>query len=136
MKTLISLAVANFVLGFVFSADLVAGEKETEKMLVEQGRVRLTAKELRAGTDFTGIGQYNTFYVDPTGTSLVYRDLSGSIFRKKRKITKAGKVCTKELTAPWVCFSVWKRGKVHVAIAPDGTLTPKHEVKPGNTENL
>lgn len=94
MKTLFSFGMAAFVLGFIFSADLVAGEKETEKMLIKQGWVKLSVEELRELKNHTGVGEGNwAFYVDPTGTIFVQRYGNGAIKRGKRIITLAGDFC-------------------------------------------
>ena len=140
MKTLISLAMATFVLGFIFSADLVVGEEETEKMLINQGWVKLSVEELMELKNHTGVGEgLWAFYVDPTGTIYVQQYGNGAINKAKRKITLAAEVCLKFETVNELCGcrSVWKRGKFIVHLkTEDGTLGPEYEIKTGNTENL
>lgn len=152
MKTLFSFGMAAFVLGFIFSADLAAGEKETEKMLIKQGWVSLSVEELKALMDFTASSYISTLYVDPTGRKYVYQHSdSGMVNRGKRRVTTAGKVCFTPITANaadrdppivgpkgelWRCRSVWKRGKEYLDLKPDGTYSSEYEIKPGNPENL
>jgi len=143
MRTLISLALAlTFVLGFIFSADLFAGEKETETMLIKQGWVRLSVEELRALKDYTAGEETGwALYVDPTGTNYVYRHWEGGIKKGKTRITAAGKICFKPDFLGFSgnvggCRSVWKLGKVYLNLKSDGTYFSKYEIKPGNTENL
>ena len=151
MRTLIPLGMAAFVLGLVFSADLLAGEKETIEMLKKQGWVRLSVEEIRALKDYTATNVFSSWYVDPTGTSYVYRHYNNTENRGKRRVTTAGKVCftpftanTVEMDTPtvgpkgilWRCRSVWKRGKQYLDLRPDGTYMSEYEIKPGNTENL
>ena len=150
MKTLFSFVVATFVLGFVCSADLVAGEKETETMLKKQGWTRLSVEELKAHKNYTAVGYTGwIMYVDPTGTNYVFQYYDGRQNRGKRKVTTAGKACYEGLwlrrrtpvkpgeDSSWECRSVWKKGKFFIAIKTEaGNLGPKYEITPGNTENL
>jgi len=88
MRTLISFVTATFVLGFILSADLIAGEKETETMLKKQGWTRLSVEELKAQKNFTVVGGTGSFmYVGPTGTNYVFQHYNGKQNRGKRKIT-------------------------------------------------
>ena len=74
MKTLISLGLATFVLGFVFSAELIAGEKETEDRLIKDGWKKLSTAELMKLKDYTGVSETGwAVYVDPTGTNLIHQ---------------------------------------------------------------
>ena len=140
MKTRILFGIAVFVLGFILSADLVAGEKETEKMLIKQGWVKLSPRELWELKNHTFVGEMGgASYVDPTGTQLVLRSRHGIITRSKRIVTLAGEICFKSESVKgyWRCRSVWKRGKYYIRLkTEDGTLSLRRIIKPGNTENL
>jgi len=94
MRTLFSIGMAAFVLVFTFSADLAAGEKELEKMLIKQGWVKLTAKELKAMTNYTGSDDISwAEYIDPSGTKFVTQWASGRIEKGRREITANGEYC-------------------------------------------
>ena len=140
MRTLISLGMAAFVLGFILPADLVAGEKETEMKLKKEGWVKLSVEEVKAHKNYTAVGDTGwARYVDPTGTKYVWRYDHGAITPFERKVTAEGKDCirySRYSTGPWKCSSIWKRGKSYVRLRPTGLLSPKYEIKPGNTENL
>ena len=140
MKTLFSFGMAAFVLGFILSADLIAGEKETEKMLIKQGWVKLTAKELKAMTNYTGSDDYGwAVYIDPSGTKFVIRGQSGNIYGKgRREITTDGHYCYHFDTGPVSCRFLWKRGNVYLRLSLEGkgTISGEYTIKPGNTENL
>jgi len=140
MKSLISLVMPVFVLGFILSADLVAGEKETEMMLIKQGWVKVTAKELKAMTNYTGSDDYGfAEYIDPSGTKFVIRGQSGSIFGKgRREITADAHYCYHFDTGPVSCRFLWKRGNVYLKLSLEGTgmISGEFTIKSGNTENL
>jgi len=138
MRTLISLGMAAFVLGFIFSAELAAGERETEVMLKNQGWVRLSLDDLRVLKDYTAVEETGSaIYIDKTGRNFVLRFQNESIVRGMRIITTGGKVCLQySKIEPWPCFSIWKRGNVHVSLRARGTIGAERTIKPGNTENL
>ena len=139
MKSLISLGMAAFLLGFVFSANLIAGEKETEVMLIKQDWVKLTAKELKAMTNYTGSDDYGwAEYIDPSGTKFVTRRQSGNIAKGRREITADGRYCYHFEVASASCRFLWKRGKVYLRLSLEGkgTISGEFTIKPGNTENL
>jgi len=139
MKTLISLGMAAFVLGFVFSADLAAGVKETEMMLIKQGWVKLTAKELKAMTNFTGSDCCGwAEYIDPSGTKFVTRFMNGVIAKGKREITADGRYCHHYEMGTSSCRFLWKQGKDYLRLSLEGSgaVAGQFTIKPGNTENL
>ncbi len=137
MKTLISLAMATLVLGLVFSHDLVAGMKETEKMLIKQGWVKLSAEELRELKNYTAVGETGWFvYVDPSGTQAVHRFAGGGINGGERNITADGQECIQFIKYDIRCKFIWKRGKVYLLVYPNGMRGREYTIKPGNPENL
>lgn len=124
MKSLILLVMATIVFGFVFSADLLAGEKELEERLVKEGWVKLTAKELKAMTNYTGSNDYGwAYYIDPSGTKFVTRAPNGNISKGRREITADGHYCYHFDTGPVSCRFLWKRGNVYLNLSMEGKGT-------------
>jgi len=139
MRTLFSCVMAAFVLGFVFSAELIA-EGKLEKRLVKEGWVKVTAKELKAMMNYTASDDYGwAQYIDPSGTKVVTQRTNGQIIKATREITADGKYCIHYVGGePKNCRFLWKRGNVYLRLSRKGkgTISGEYTIKPGNTENL
>ncbi len=136
MKTLISVAVLAFIL---LTASNAFAEGKFETMLMKEGWVKLTAKELTALKDVTASDDFGWAEdIDPSGTKFVLRGQSGNIKKGKREITADGQYCHHYDVGPPICRFLWKRGKVYLRLSQEGSgmVSGQFTFEPGNTENL
>ena len=154
MKTLISLGMAAFVLGFIFSADLIAAEtleqrkaslaaakKDRERKLIKAGWVKLTATEIRALTNFTASDDAGwAEYIDTNGTKVVTQWLNGEISKGTREITADGRYCYDYVGwRPKICWLLLQRAENYFRLTTEGMELygdGQFTIKSGNTENL
>ena len=155
MKTLFSLGMAAFVLGFVFSADLVA-EEEWEKKLMNEGWEKVRQKLMDQanttwyGTKF-GSGKFLSyedwvFYIDSSGKNIFMKIIGTSLSDTGiREETRDG-ICIvwkegggeswdrSELTR---CGrTLWKKGNLYMIVSPVGNELTRWTIKKGNLENF
>ncbi len=150
MKSLISFAVLAFFLLTASNAfaegkiekRLKIAVAKMEKKLMKEGWVKLTTKDLMALKDVTFSDDYGgAEYIDPSGTKVVVRQMSGNIFKGRREIASGGKYCHDYDGAPEHCWYLWKRGKYYLKThIHSGVAQVEHgepfTFQPGNTENL
>ena len=140
---LLVLLTATVTLLAAYSA---AATEDSDRLMMKQGWVKLSIKDLNAHTDLTAYGDSGWFaYVNPTGAAIKLQLLSGPIIQGTREITKEGMVCDRyesKLDYPWmageqeVCSTIWKKGELYVFVERNGMLGPEYTIKSGNPENL
>ena len=107
-------------MGFIFSANLVAGEMETGDRLIKEGWKKLSVAELIELKSYTAVGKGWASYVGPIGANYAFRLLNDPIRRGRRIITSDGKFCSKWTKEnPWRCRFIWIRGKDWLNLRPN-----------------
>ena len=113
-----------------------------EKKLMKEGWVKLTARDLMALKDVTASYHYGgALYIDPSGTKVVVRQMSGNNFKGRREIALGGQYCHDYEGGPDHCWYLWKQGKyyrkthIHSGVAQAQHGEP-FTFQLGNTENL
>ena len=92
-------------MGFIFSANLVAGEMETGDRLIKEGWKKLSVAELMELKNYTAVGKGWASYVGPIGANYAFRLLKDPIRRGKRIITLDGKICSEWMKAKPLALS-------------------------------
>ena len=148
MRTLISLAVAVFVLGFIFSADLIA-EEEWEKKLKADGWV-LIKRKLTDLADTTWYGQKSAnpsrehwiFYIAPSGEKAYFQFIKDApIHKSTRSIDENGRICNQwEKLGGGIkrCgrTTLWKKGDLYMTMTKIGSEHNRWKIKKGNLEKF
>lgn len=148
MRTLITLGMAAFVLGFVFAADLVATETWEQK-LMDNGWVK-QKDPFNAFADTTWYGRDGKYY--PAENHILYFDINGtkvffqfekdsSIYTGKRWKDGNDTYCEfiEKLSFRLVnnCgVTVWKRVDAHLIAQDNGYIMHEYVVKKGNPEKF
>lgn len=151
MKSLISLGMAVFVLGFFFSTDLVA-EGKWGKKLITEGWVNVT-KENWADTTWYGHAkdkwneQFDFIrYIHPDGRNMIQMNKTiGSKSSAKKwewKPEKNGKICIVKFMrdgTPYarVCGkTIWKKDNSYIVVSLIGRVVSQWRIKKGNLEKF
>ena len=156
MKTLISFGMAAFVLGFTFSADLIATET-WEKELMDEGWVKVRQK-LKDQANTTWYG--TKFRSSPPFLSyedwVIYIDPSGKNIFMKINGTSLSDTGIREETKDGICIlwkqgggeswdrgglkrcgrTLWKKGILYMIVSPVGFELTRWTIKNGNLEGF
>ena len=148
MKTLFSLALATFVLGFFFSADLVATD-QWEKKLINEGWVKLSAEVLKKRKDETLYIKIieKIMYIHYFGSAgkfiTIKKIYRGETTEKLRlNITSDGEVCFESIKifGRKICTWHYTRGEKYIKIDSEGggrgMFHSEYTIRNGNPENL